>query len=129
MNNEPMRNGKNGRDGNGRFTRGNPGGPGNPYMQRVAAIRAALMEAVAAEDLRGIVRALIAKAKKGDVAAAHEVFDRIFGKAKQTVEQEGGGLKLVIHAGPGSEQAGNALGDKPLPIGLPAAPHGEVAEP
>ncbi len=38
------------------------------------------------DEIRPIGRALIAKAKKGDVTAVRELFDRAFGKAPQTSE-------------------------------------------
>jgi hypothetical protein len=37
-------------------------------------------------EIKPIAKALIAKAKKGDIAAARELFDRAFGKASQTTE-------------------------------------------
>ena len=89
----PSANGSNGRNAQGRFVAGNSGGPGNPHAQRVAAVRAALMEAVTDEDLRQIVQALVLKAKGGDTMAAREILDRLLGKAKQEV-QMGGGLAL-----------------------------------
>ena len=70
----------NGRDGAGRFTPGNPGGPGNPYAKRVAALRAAMLDAVTEEDVRAIVGKLVELAKAGNVPAAKEVLDRCLGK-------------------------------------------------
>ncbi len=84
----PKENGANGRDKAGRFTAGNPGGPGNPYVKRTAEIRAALMQAVSDDDLRGIVRALVKKAKRGDTIAAREVFDRLIGKPLASLQVE-----------------------------------------
>jgi hypothetical protein len=78
-----------GRECNGRFAKGNPGGPGNPYVARVAALRAVMMEAVTESDLRKIVAALIEKAQAGDVVAARELFDRCLGKPTAAVEQDG----------------------------------------
>lgn len=76
---EPTSNGGNGRDSRGRFTAGNPGGPGNPYAQRVGKLRNALLDAVTEDDLRGVIEALVEKAKGGDVAAARILFDRCLG--------------------------------------------------
>lgn len=59
-----------GRDAGGRFAAGNPGGPGNPYARRVAALRSALLDAVTADDVREMARALLDQAKAGDAAAA-----------------------------------------------------------
>ena|SRR5688572_8527666 len=82
----PSPNGENGRDGNGRFTRGNAGGPGNPFAKRVAHLRSLLMEHVTDADVRAIVSALVARAKKGDIAAAREVLDRTIGKSTNAPE-------------------------------------------
>lgn len=46
------------------------------------------MKAVAHRDMEAIVKQHIEKAKAGDVYAAREVFDRCFGKAKQSVDME-----------------------------------------
>ncbi|HRQ74280.1 MAG TPA: hypothetical protein PLU35_14755 [Phycisphaerales bacterium] len=70
----------NGRDGRGRFAAGNPGGPGNPYAKRVGELRAALVEAVSAEDVRAIVGKLVEEAKAGDVRAIRELLDRTLGR-------------------------------------------------
>ena len=82
----PSPNGANGRGPRGRFAKGNPGGPGNPYAKRTGDIRNAFVEAVTLDDVQAIVRALVRKAKKGDVIAAREVFDRLVGKATIMVE-------------------------------------------
>jgi hypothetical protein len=67
------------RDEKGRFLAGNPGGPGNPYAKRVANLRKALLKAVTEEDMVEVVHALTAKARKGDVAAAKVLLNRVFG--------------------------------------------------
>ncbi|MFG0331698.1 MAG: DUF5681 domain-containing protein [Phycisphaerales bacterium] len=77
----PSTNGRNGRDASGRFTKGNPGGPGNPHARRVQEIRSAVLDAVTAEDIELIVKALIRRAKSGDVRAARELLDRAVGKS------------------------------------------------
>ena len=64
----------------GRFLPGWQGGPGNPFAGQVARLRAAMLEAIAPDDLHAIVRALIKRARGGDVAAAREVFDRTLGR-------------------------------------------------
>ena len=74
--------GQDGRDADGRFVTGNQFSRGNPFSRRVNEIRSALMEAVTPEDVQAVVKALLAKAKKGDAAAAREVLDRCLGKAK-----------------------------------------------
>ncbi len=69
-----------GRDCQGRFAAGNPGGPGNPFAAQAARLRSALFQAVTPEDLAAVIRALVGKAKEGNVAAARELLDRLLGK-------------------------------------------------
>ena len=76
----PSPNGDNGRDESGRFTPGNPGGPGNPHAAQVGRLRSALLDAVTLEDMRAVALALVEKARAGDIAAAHVLFDRVLGK-------------------------------------------------
>ncbi len=81
---EPSR--TNGRAPNDRFAKGNSGGPGNPFARQVAAFRQEFMAAVTGEDIAVIVRALIDKAKAGDVAAARLVLQYTLGKPAATVD-------------------------------------------
>lgn len=74
------------RGADGRFLPGCPGGPGSPVARRTAELRAALLDAVSIDDLRGIIAKLIEQARGGDVLAAREVLDRLFGKARQGVD-------------------------------------------
>lgn len=74
-----------GREANGRFAKGNPGGPGNPGASRVHELRAALLSAVTAVDVRKIVKKLVELAKDGNLDAAGLLFDRVFGKAPQAL--------------------------------------------
>ncbi len=76
----PSPNGDNGRASNGRFTKNNAGGPGNPFARRVAKLRTVLLDAVTEDDLRDIVRAMVERAKNGDMAAAREILARLVGK-------------------------------------------------
>jgi len=69
-----------GRTPGGRFAPGNAGGPGNPHAPTVAKLRAAILAAVTAEDIEAIVRALVHRAKGGDMAAIRELLDRAIGK-------------------------------------------------
>ena len=71
----------NGRAGNGRFVKGNPGGPGNPHGGKVARLRSAILAAVTPEDIDAIVRAMVQRAKGGDMTATKELLDRAIGKA------------------------------------------------
>ena len=69
----------NGRDQRGRFTAGNRAAKGNPYAQRVAILRAAIINTIDDEDVAQVVAQLIAQAKNGDVAAAKLFLERVFG--------------------------------------------------
>ena len=99
---QPTTNGDNGMTHDpetGRFLQGTPGGPGNPHTRKVANLRRALLEAVTDADLRDIISAMIERAKSGDIAAAREILDRLFGKAKQGIGLEakyGGGHFMTL---------------------------------
>ena len=71
----------NGRTASGRFAKGNAGGPGNPHAKRVAEFREAIMDAVSIADLKAVAKALVRRAREGDIAAARELFDRVLGKS------------------------------------------------
>ena len=86
---EPSSNGANGHGPDGKFTKGNPGGPGNPFAKQAAELRAALYEAVTTKDIEEIAAKLVAKAKRAEVPAIKELFDRLWGKAPQAVELSG----------------------------------------
>lgn len=73
-----------GRDTRGRFAAGNAGGPGNPYAKKVAEFRRALVDAVTPEDLEAVAKALVRKAKAGEIPAIRELLDRLLGKPVQT---------------------------------------------
>ena len=77
----------NGRTPRGQFAKGNEGGPGNPYAKRVAALRSALLESVTEADIRAVARALVKRAKEGDVPAVRELLDRLLGKRDPTGPQ------------------------------------------
>jgi hypothetical protein len=92
----------NGRTASGRFAKGNPGGPGNPHSRRVSALREALLASVTAADIRAVARALVSKAKGGDVPAVRELLDRLLGKGDDKGE-EGTTIIRVITGVPRSE--------------------------
>ena len=89
----------NGRTARGRFAPGNPGGPGNPYAKRVADLRAALLESVTEADIRAVARALVKRAKAGEVPAIRELLDRLVGKAGDTPPEDAGGIVLNVVTG------------------------------
>jgi len=86
---KPSTNGANGHGTDGKFTKGNPGGPGNPYAKQSAELRAALYKAVTPKDIEEIAEKLVLKAKRADVPAVKELFDRLWGKAPQDVNLGG----------------------------------------
>jgi len=63
----------------GRFRPGNRAAKGNPHAAAVARLRSALLAAVTPDDVAEIVRALVAKARRGDVVAARELLSRVLG--------------------------------------------------
>jgi len=67
------------RDSRGRFLPGNKAGRGNPVNRKAQQLRVALLRAVSAGDLRAIIKALVEKAKHGDVTSAKVVLERILG--------------------------------------------------
>lgn len=48
------------------------------------------------KEKKGIIDALIKKAKEGNVLAAKELMDRVLGKAKESVDLTSGGEALTI---------------------------------
>jgi hypothetical protein len=77
-----------GRGPDGRFAKGNAGGPGNPFARQVAAMRQEFFAAVTKEDIAVIARALLEKAKQGDVAAARLVLQYTLGRPAEAVDPD-----------------------------------------
>ena len=76
------------RDESGRFVFGNPGGPGNPYARRVGELRRAMLLAVSVEDIAAILKAMIEKAKEGNVQAAKLVLSYALGKPEKVQDPD-----------------------------------------
>jgi hypothetical protein len=71
----------NGRDPQtGRFLLGNRVAIGNPHAQRVAKLRAALLNGVSESDVKSVIRKMVELAKGGDAIAARLVLDRCLGR-------------------------------------------------
>jgi len=89
--NKPNTSGDSGRDEKGRFAKGNKAGIGHTTGEavRARALRRALVEAFTPNDIKAIAVQMIKKAKKGDLPAIKEVFDRCFGKASQYIDIKG----------------------------------------
>lgn len=80
-------NGTNGRDPKtGQFLKGWKGGPGNPHAQKVAHFRSLILDATTDEDILAVWGRLVEEAKDGKPWAVKELWERLFGKAKATVE-------------------------------------------
>ena len=77
-----------GKNSRGQFIKGNKCSVGNKSHtnEKAKALKNALIEAVTEKDIQIISKKLMAKAKQGDVAAAKELFDRLWGRAKQEVD-------------------------------------------
>ncbi len=85
-----------GRGSSGRFVKGSAGGPGNPHSKAVNTFRSAILEATTREDMLEIWAVLIENAKSGDLRSIREVFDRIIGKPKESVEIVGDMRETVV---------------------------------
>jgi hypothetical protein len=58
-------------------------------------LRAAMLKSVTPTDFQKLARKMLAQALKGNVAAAHELFDRILGKSAQPITGEDSGAVKV----------------------------------
>ena len=85
---KPLPNGQSDRDSKGQFVRGNKASKGivKKSDKKSRTLKNALIEAVTEKDIKAIAKKLISKAKKGEVIAIRELFDRLWGRAKQEVE-------------------------------------------
>lgn len=85
---KPRTIGADGRTNEGKFTKGNQCSVGNKSRtdEKAKALKQALLEVINEEDIKEIFKGLAKKAKAGDVAAAKEIFDRLWGRAKQEVD-------------------------------------------
>jgi hypothetical protein len=77
-----------GHDQRGRFAKGNAGGPGNPFGRHVAALRAALLAGVTAEDIQRVMAALRDQALKGNIAAIRLLLAYTVGKPASAGEPD-----------------------------------------
>jgi hypothetical protein len=93
----------NGRTSRGQFAKGNPGGPGNPYARRTAALRSALLDAVTEADIRAVAKALVKRARDGEVPAVRELLDRLLGRPGDVQDLAAPTMIRVITGVPSSE--------------------------
>ena len=84
-----------------KHTQFKPGQSGNPKGRpKLPDIKGVLAKILNGDEdgmpaLEAILKALVKKAKNGDVRAAQELFDRAFGKAQQYVDHTTGGRGMV----------------------------------
>jgi len=87
-------------DENGKFAKGNSLGKGNPHAQRVAKLKAALLECETPDRVRNVMGKLYDLAMEGDVQACKEYLNRLFGKeVVATIEAsttDGGGIFVYL---------------------------------
>ena len=76
------------RAANGQFQPGNQEACGNPFARRVAQLRSILMQTATDGDFAEIAQMLIAKAKKGDLAATRLLLSYTLGKPSPTVNPD-----------------------------------------
>lgn len=92
-------NGDSARKKNGQFGKNNNAAKGHQVKnaRKVQQLRKALYEAVTESDIKLIVKKLVQKAKKGDIQATREIFDRCMGKPEQPITgSEGGPVTVQI---------------------------------
>jgi hypothetical protein len=65
----------------------------------VADLRAALLESVTEQDIRAVARALVKRAKEGEIPAIRELLDRLLGKAGDASPEDAGGIVLNVVTG------------------------------
>ena len=78
----------NGRNGSGQFATGNKHGKGNPLFGKVATLRSAVLESVTPATVKGLIKALIERAKAGDTAAARLILPYLIGQPATAKELE-----------------------------------------
>lgn len=70
-----------GRGSDGKFLPGNHCSKGgNKMARKTRALRSTLLRSVNSKDMRQIIDVLITKAKKGNLIAIREIFDRVLGR-------------------------------------------------
>jgi hypothetical protein len=68
---------------NGNFAKGNKLAHGNPWVAQMQAFQRCFLDSVKKAELRAVIKAMIKKAKEGDVNAARLIVERICGKMPQ----------------------------------------------
>ena len=109
---QPSSNGNTVRDSHGHFIKGNKCSKGNLGNTNIHAreLKEALLNAVNKTDIQAIVKKLMEKAKTGNIQAVKELFDRLFGKPKETVDQNVSLLGVVKNI-PSTQEAYGEMQD------------------
>lgn len=68
---------------NGKFAPGNDISRGNPYFAQMQKFQRCVLDSVKQAELRAVIKAMIEKAKEGDVNAARLIIERVCGKMPQ----------------------------------------------
>lgn len=92
-----------GRSPKGKFAKGNKcsvGNKGNTMHDKAKELHEVLYAAVGTKNLKKIIKKMIEQAEEGDKDARKELFERLWGKAKQSIEvggvQELPPIRIVI---------------------------------
>lgn len=84
----------NGRNRRGQFTKKNKAAVGRkdkPVDVKTKKLKETYINAITENDIKEIVKGQVSKAKEGDTTAAKEIFDRLWGRAKQEIDVEHSG--------------------------------------
>lgn len=97
------------RDSQGRFLPGNPGKPkgARHFSTLIRDAITKVAEDTGTSDDKEIVRALVEKAKAGDLKAVDMVIDRVDGKAEQTISLD---ADVTVNDGLSAEEREALLG-------------------
>ncbi len=89
---------KTGRTSEGKFGKGNRCSVGNKgnTSEKAKALKTILLKAVTEKDIKAIAKKLVENAKKGDIHATKELFDRLWGRAIQEVDLGDNATKTIF---------------------------------
>ena len=95
---KPRAHGTDGRSTKGKFVKGNQCAIGNKShtSEHAKALKIALLLAVTKKDIEAIGKKMISEAKKGNIPAAKELFDRLWGRAIQEVDIGDNAAKTIF---------------------------------
>jgi hypothetical protein len=99
-----------GRDAGGKFAKGNKHGRGNPFSRRLAAMRAAFLDATTPEDIQQLARQLLDRALAGHMDAAALFLAYALGKPSPVVNPDNLDINewQLLAAAPGAVEVAEA---------------------